>query len=76
MYGSPDLDSLDEIAKDPDALIDHMDVLFTYGLLSESSRAFIKDALDDFGTSSTDLDRRIKLATYLIMITPEYSILK
>jgi len=76
VYGTPDLVSLEEMAKDPDALIDHLDVLFTYGTLNDYSRAMIKDALNEFGTSATDLTRRVKLATYLIMITPEYSILK
>lgn len=76
VYGTPELDALQEMAKDPDALIDHLDVYFTYGLLGDHSRMIIKDALNEFGTSTTDLEIRVKLATYLIMITPEYSILK
>ena len=75
-YASPDLSSLTEIAKDPDALLDHLDVLFTQGQLSEHTRSIIKDTLNEYGTTSDDLDTRIRLATYLIMISPDFNILK
>ena len=75
-YSSPDLESLNEIAKDPDALLDHLDVLLTHGLLSENTKSIIKSTLNEFGTSTSDIESRIKLATYLIMISPDYSILK
>lgn len=76
VFANPDLISLHEMAKDPDALLDHLDVLFTHGNLSHKTRGFIKDTLLEFGTDTDDLDSRIKLATYLIMISPDYAILK
>ena len=73
---NPDFDSLEEIAKDADALIDYLDIRLTHGKLSTNTREIIKETLNEFGTSGFDIDRRIRLATYLIMISPDYSILK
>jgi len=73
---SPDLASLNEFAKDPDALLDHLDVLLTHGMLSEKTRSIIKQTLNEFGTTSSDIDARVRLATYLVMISPDYNILK
>ena len=75
-YSVSDLASLNEMAKDPDALLDHLDVMFTHGMLSDKTRSIIKQTLNEFGTSSSDIDSRVRLATYLIMISPDYNILK
>lgn len=75
-YSSPDLASLMETAKDPDALLDHLDVLLTQGNLSDYTRHIIKNTLNEYGTSNDDLDTRLKLATYLIMISPDFNIIK
>lgn len=73
---APDLTSLNEMAKDPDALLDHLDVTLTHGMLSDKTRSIIKQTLNQYGTSASDIESRIKLATYLIMISPDFNILK
>ncbi len=66
-----DYEWLMEDAQDPETLINKLDLLFTYGTLSDESRDIIKTAIDSF---NSPLDR-IHLAAYLIMISPDYVIL-
>lgn len=65
-----------EIAKDPDVLINKLDVLLTYGQLSEETKGIIKEAIIPFEDNSIGNQNRIKLALYLIMISPDYNVLK
>jgi len=70
-----DLSSLTELAKDMDALLDHFDLVLCNGQMSEHTRKVIKDELNQF-LPSTNISSRIKLAIYLIMISPDYVIAK
>ena len=70
---------LEAIAYDPEVLLNHLDVVYTNGQLTEETRGLIKESLGqinaiDFGGSY--LDYRVKMALYLIMISPDYAILK
>ena len=69
------LDELRQLARDPEALLNKLDVLLTHGLLSDRTRNIIKSALDGvmYGDFRED---RVRLALYLIMISPDYAILK
>jgi hypothetical protein len=58
-------------AADPETLINKLDLLFTYGTLSEESRNIIKTAIENID----NLTNRVHLAAYLIMISPDYVIL-
>ncbi|MCT4580753.1 MAG: DUF1800 domain-containing protein [Flavobacteriales bacterium] len=70
------LSPLMEVAKSSDAIIDHLDVVLTHGQLSDRTRAIIKETLDQNSISLTELSYRVRLATYLILISPDYNILK
>ena len=71
-----DLSILLEYSKDPDALIDYLDLTLAYGQLSEPTREIIKTTLSEFGLSINDLVSRVSLATYLVLISPDFNILK
>ena len=64
---------------DIDGLINHLDLLLTYGMLSTEMRTIIKNAL--IGMRDTDRVEEdgkpleiVKLAVYLFMICPDYAI--
>ncbi len=65
-----------EYAKDSDALLDYLDVVLTHGQLTDRTRNIIKQTLNTYSLSLTQLSYRVRLATYLIMISPDYNILK
>ncbi len=60
------------MASEPDLLLDRLDILLTHGHLSSESRATILNALDQL----SDPKERVDMAIYLIMISPDYAILK
>ena len=55
-------------------------MLFTYGTLSDRTKDFIKDAVLDVNESNTNAEdipyRRVRLALYLIMLSPDFAIMK
>ena len=73
-------DYFDEIAlaDNPDALLDHLDVLLTYGTLSDESKATIITLLDDIPlTDPSDPNYngpglRVGLAVLMILTAPDY----
>ena len=74
LTAAPDLLILGEYAKDPDAILDHLDIVLTHGQLGASSRAAIKEQLVKFDNSINGLRSKIKLATYLMLISPDFNI--
>ena len=71
-----DFSSLIEDAQDSEVLINKLDVLLTHGTLSEETRAIIKQAIEPYQGGMNQRMNRIHLAAYLIMISPDYAILK
>ena len=71
-----DLAVLFEYSKDPDALIDYLDARLTHGQMTDETRAIIKSTVSAYGTSIDHLLIRIKLATYLTLVSADYTILK
>ena len=74
-----DITELRPLAKDPETLINRLDVLFTNGQLTDDTRENIRNTIgqmngSQFGTYY--LDYRVQLALYLVMISPDYAILK
>jgi uncharacterized protein (DUF1800 family) len=67
-----------EMAKDTEVLINHLDRILTFGRLSEETRQIIRDAIDGVQTNNEEqrLRQRVELATYLVMISPEFNVLK
>jgi len=68
------LDLTDEIliASNVRALIDRLDLILMYGNMSQSMRQILIDS----ASQVSDLEDRVKLAIFLISISPEYSVLK
>lgn len=74
--GTTNLSPLMEPTKSSDAILDELDVILTHGQLTDRTRAIIKETLDSYSISLTQLSYRVRLATYLILISPDYNILK
>jgi hypothetical protein len=57
-------------------LIDHLDLLLTYGTLSTEMRGIIETAVTDYATTGNTPSSRdiVQFAIYLFMISPEYAI--
>lgn len=75
------LSELETLAADNAALLDRLDLLFTHGTLSAESRAAIRTALDGITAGmvpagSTLAQQRARLGLYLILLSPDYAILK
>jgi len=64
------------MARDPEVLLNHLDILFTAGRLSEQNRQHIRTAMLGLNNPAFNLAQRTEIAMYLVMISPEYVILK
>ena len=74
-----DFEALKYYAKDSEVLINQLDKLFTRGQLSDETRTAIKDAIDGIYGNDPNVDYnhyRVKMGLYLILISPDYAILK
>lgn len=69
------IEELLPLARDPEVLINRLDVLFTHGMLSERTREIIKDAITPLISDNYRFNR-VRLALYLIMISPDYAIMR
>ena len=81
MEGKPlDFEALKYYAKDSEVLINQLDKLFTHGQLSDETKQLIINAIDpiiyDWNEDFQYTDLRVKMALYLMLISPDYSILK
>jgi len=67
-----------EMAQDPEVLINFLDRILTKGRLKEQTRDIIVEALNGLpdGNREKMLRDRWEIATYIIMISPEFNILK
>ena len=65
-----DLSEFEMLASDPAALVDRLDVLFTYGQMSADTKSVIVGILNDF----PDLALRAKTAIYMVLISPDYAV--
>lgn len=74
-----DFEGLKYYAQDSEVLVNQLDKLFTHGMLSNETKQIIVDAVEPIKTGWGDVkytDLRVKMALYLIMISPDYTILK
>ncbi|NND77993.1 MAG: DUF1800 family protein [Flavobacteriales bacterium] len=74
-----DQSTLEQMAYDPEVLLNHLDVVYTNGQLTEETRNLIKESMNQINANEFGafyLDFRVKMALYLIMISPDYAILK
>ena len=61
-----------KLVNSPAALIDRLDILLANGLLEDDSKAIMVNAISQLSSPA----ERVKMALYLIMISPDYAILK
>lgn len=64
------LDDFIEVAADVDGLLDRMDTVFTYGTLSDATRAAIRNLL----VQIPDDEQRVRTAAYVLLISPDYAV--
>ncbi|MEL6986375.1 MAG: DUF1800 family protein [Bacteroidota bacterium] len=69
------IDEFKPYAHDPEVLLNQLDVLFTHGTLSDNTRNIIKHGLNQFVQGDWREDR-VRMALYLMMISPDYAIFK
>ena len=69
------LDELVPLARDPEVLVNRLDILFTHGMLSQRTREIIKNAVTPLISGNYRYDRT-RLALYLMMVSPDYAIMK
>lgn len=72
----PAFKNLLPFARDPDELINKLDILLTHGQMSEDTRDIIREAIKGFSLNAVGDLQRLKLTLYLIMISPDYCVLK
>lgn len=58
------------LADDPVALLDRMDIVFTYGTLSDDTRLAIQELINLID----DAELRVRIAAYLLIISPDYAV--
>jgi len=64
------------LANDPDALVDHVDLLLTHGTMSDSLREQITEAINLVPADQDGGKTRARIACYLTMASPEYLVQK
>ncbi|MEO6190109.1 MAG: DUF1800 domain-containing protein [Saprospiraceae bacterium] len=69
------IDELKNLAKDPEVLINRLDLILTHGNMTPETRGIIKTEIVKF-TAGDYRDQRVRLALYLTMISPDYAIFK
>ena len=64
-------------ARDPETMINYLDVLLTHGQLTDHSRDLLRNVLEEYRNEGVALliDRTL-LALYFFMVSPDYTIFK
>lgn len=65
-----DLSDYEELAAEPDDLMDRLDIVLTQGQLSQETKGIVLDVLDRVD----DVRQRAQIAIYLILISPDYAV--
>jgi uncharacterized protein (DUF1800 family) len=74
-----DIAELEELAKSPEVLINELDKLYLRGQMSDGLREILRTSMEAFQGSTVGplyLDYRARMAQYLILISPDYAILR
>jgi hypothetical protein len=64
-----------ELAENPDVLLNEYDIQFTHGQLTDETRAIIRNALEGITWGNYKEDRA-RLGLYLLLISPDYALMK
>lgn len=71
--------SCEPISKDPEVLLNKLDILFTHGQMTDENRRTIRQALEKIRARNMGadfLEYRVAVGLYLTMASPDFSILK
>jgi hypothetical protein len=66
---------MEPLARNPEVLLNYFDVLYTYGMLTDETRTIIKETCNDL-INGDFKESRAALATYLMLISPDFNIEK
>ncbi len=69
------IDELKNISREPEVLINRLDLLLTHGNMSDETRGIIKSIVSKF-VQGDYRNERVRIALYLVMISPDYAIFK
>jgi uncharacterized protein (DUF1800 family) len=73
----PDYSAQAALAMDPDALLDNLDGLLTHGTLQDETRTRVGQILSQLPSETNeDMLLRAKIASVLVMTSPEYIVLR
>ena len=75
-YVTLDLTPYESMEDDTNELIEHLDLLLTYGTLSNEMYTIINTALTGLHNRGADWDEVVRFAIYLFVNCPDYTILK
>ncbi len=70
-----DYREVEPFAKDPEVLVNYLDKHFTRGMMTLETREIIKQAISPLIYGDYRFDR-VRLATYLTLISPDYAVLR
>ena len=68
----PDIATELALAEQPAELVDHLDILLANGQLSTDTKRIIVQGISQL----FEPEERLRLAVYLVLISPDYAILK
>ena len=66
---------LEPLAKDTEVLVNYLDKHLTHGMMTDETRTIIKEAIEPMTFGDYRFDR-VRLATYLTLISPDYTTLR
>ncbi|MEZ4907025.1 MAG: DUF1800 domain-containing protein [Saprospiraceae bacterium] len=66
---------LEPMSRDPEVLLNYFDIIYTYGTLSDETRDIIKETVSELSGSDYKYNRAT-LASYLMLISPDFNIIK
>jgi hypothetical protein len=72
---STDFYNYELLTRNPEVFLNYLDIVYTYGMLSDRTRRIIRDNSKQLVNSSFKRNRA-QLALYLLMVSPDYNIQK
>ncbi len=72
---STDFYNYEPLARNPEVLLNYLDIVYTYGMLTDRTRKIIRNNCNQMVNSSFKRNRS-QLALYLLMVSPDFNIQK
>ena len=76
LISDPPRDNQDTLPEEIDQLLERLDILLTHGNLTDGTKTIIKDGLMQMGAIWGSSEKLTRHAIYLVMISPDYAVLK